>query len=96
MAQVKQVVEQYLPGFRDAEIRYSKPHLRNAGQDHKDAAVQFGAKSQPDILPARSVITLRKQVKTLKDDAKPGYLHQHFARLTLDGEGKVIKMAISR
>jgi hypothetical protein len=30
------------------------------------------------------------------DGTKPGYLHQHFARLTLDGEGKVIKMAVSR
>jgi hypothetical protein len=87
---VKQVVEQYLPGMADASLLYSHEHTDCDGEDHKCPQVDLHVKSTTSKQPSRRVVTLSKQVK------KDQLTHPMFARLTLDGQGKVVKLAVSR
>jgi tetratricopeptide (TPR) repeat protein len=86
--QVKAVVKQYLPGMSDAQILYSHEHLECTG--HDCPTHQLGAKSAPAKKPTRKVVTLSKKYE------KGSGTHQQHARITLDEEGKMIKLAVSR
>jgi hypothetical protein len=96
MAQVKRFVEEYLPGFKDAELAFSRPHLDCAGQDHDSPASKITAKSLPKGSLDRNVITLKKQIITPPSDTTSSHTHRHFARLTLDEDGTIVKLAVSR
>lgn len=86
--QVKSVVKQYLPGMGDAQVLYSHEHLTCEGHD---CPTHFlGAKAIPDQTPNRKVVTLSKQF-----DRGQCVHHQH-ARITINAEGKMIKLAVSR
>jgi hypothetical protein len=87
---VKRVVEQYLPGMSDAKFIYSREHRTCDGTSHDCPTSQMNIKSNSGESPSRRVVTLSKQVQT------DGHIHPHFARLTLDHQGKVVKLAISR
>ena len=50
----------------------------------------MGAKGHPKHIPNRRVVTLSKQVSS--DDRQ----HPHFARVTFDRNGKMVKLAVSR
>jgi tetratricopeptide (TPR) repeat protein len=80
---VRHVVAQYLPGMEDARLRYSQE--RTEGQ-----ANVLGAKSQTVVHTGRNLVTLSKQV------ARSEHIHNHYARLTLDAHGNLVKLAISR
>ncbi len=90
IAHVKTVVEQYLPGMRGAHLTMSQEHAQCKGEGHTCPTCQLGPKSRPNRKPKRRVVTLSKQI------TRAQYTHEAFARLTLDKDGKVVKMAVSR
>ena len=90
MAHVKQVVEEYLPGMRDAQLSLSHTHAECDCQGHDCPTQQLSAKNKPAEQPDRQVVILSKSVVRAKR------VHASFARVTLNKEGKMIKLAVSR
>ena len=89
MEKVRLVVAQYLPGMTHAA---SKVHRQRCGCDSSDhicLAHKAGVKAASPA-PETTVITLSKQI-----DAG-AVRHRHFARLTLDRNGRILKLAVSR
>ncbi|RME08248.1 MAG: hypothetical protein D6803_01700 [Anaerolineae bacterium] len=85
---VRQAVAHYLPGMEKARITLCREHLDCEG--HSCPSGQLGAKTRPDSPPRRKVVVLSQK----RHDAYR--VHPTFARLTLDEEGKVVKLAVSR
>jgi hypothetical protein len=90
LTHVKQVVAQYLPGMQGAQVTLSHEHTDCDCEGHYCPTAQFGAKARPERTPNRRVVTLSKSVPSEKR------AHPSFARLTLDQQGKVVKLAVSR
>jgi hypothetical protein len=84
MAQVKQIVEQYLPGLKGAHYTVSKQYATQISQSFSKARV-----SQP-LESERTVVVVSKEYKVTN------HMHHHYARMTFDNKGKVIKLAVSR
>lgn len=80
---VRHVVTQYLPGMEDARLQYCQE--RTEGQANGSSA-----KSQASVHTGCNLVTLSKQV------ARSEHIHNHYARLTLDANGNLVKLAISR
>jgi len=80
--QVKQIVDQYLPGLRDAELTFARQRI-NLSDDAM-------AKDRKDAQTHRLVVTLSKKTQI------SNRTHRHYARMTLDPHGKVLKLSISR
>jgi hypothetical protein len=87
---LKQIVKQYLPGLVDARLTISQERALCNGRTHQCPTAQMGSASQPRQAPARRVVTLTKQVM------KATTVHKHYARLTLDAEGRLVKLVVSR
>lgn len=95
---VKNVVEQYLPGMEGARLTLSNEHINCEFIQPKSAyhCTSFEATpgkkrdSQSPYHLARKVVTLSKQVPNTT------HIHQHYARITLDAEGKLVKLVVSR
>jgi len=85
MAQVKSVVEQYLPTMSGANIAVHQETLPT-----RNGTSQAGKAKSGEHKPGHSVVVLSKQVRQSK------HVHNSFARLTLDGDGKVVKITVSR
>jgi hypothetical protein len=96
LAQVKTIVEQYLPGMADANVHYSKTNPDCLGKDHTCPTSLNRTKSRIPNFSERNVITLSKHVKKSIPDTGVTQTHHHFARLTIDGDGNLIKMVVSR
>jgi len=90
LSYVKHVVSQYLPGMADAEVVLTQEHTDCGGAGHSCPTSQLGAKARPAHPPSRQVVTLSKQVQ------KSAFMHHHYARLTLDSQGKLVKLVVSR
>jgi hypothetical protein len=84
MAQVKQIVEQYLPGLKGAHYTVSKQYATTV-----TASFSKGKVSRP-LETERTVVTVSKQYQVTN------HLHSHYARMTFDQRGKVVKLAVSR
>jgi tetratricopeptide (TPR) repeat protein len=80
---VRHVVTQYLPGMEDARMHYCQERTEGT-QDGNPA------KSHTTAHTGRKLVTLSKQV------ARSERIHNHYARLTLDARGNLVKLAISR
>lgn len=89
LAQVKSVVANYLPGMQGAELSVSEQHGECRGQGHLCPTAQLGAKDQP-VHPHHKVVMLSKKVSYAK------HIHPHFARMTMDEHGKLIRLSVSR
>jgi hypothetical protein len=91
--QVKSIMANYLPGMEDADLRVHQQTCSCSGKDHNCPTAQF-ARKNPDIhenSQRRFVqVTLSKRISTADHD------HPRFARLTLNPNGKVIKLVVSR
>jgi len=87
---VKNIVEQYLPGMRDAQLSLSHEHAECCCDGHVCPTSQLGTKVRPEMDPGRRVVTLTKQM------VRARHVHETFARVTLDKEGKVVKLTVSR
>jgi hypothetical protein len=90
MDYVKHIVSQYLPGMADAKLSLTQEHASCQGEAHSCPTAQIGSKGTPSQTPQRKVVTLSKQVQ------RGSGLHQHYARLTLDSQGKLVKLVVSR
>lgn len=96
LASVKQVVEQYLPGMRGAQISCSPTHAGCSGKNHSCPTSQLTCKSNSEEKINRRVVTLSKKVESKNGKSAKPIIHNHYARLTLDSKYKIIKMAVSR
>ncbi len=86
---VHSIVAQYLPTMVDADCSLHSQHRGcDDHEDHCCPSQQIGMKTVGENEAV--VVTLSKQVS---DGSR---LHPHFARMTLDEGGKVIKLAVSR
>jgi hypothetical protein len=90
LQRVKAILSQYLPGMVDAQCRIFPQHHGCNGIDHTCPTHQLGIKRLDSSSKDNLVVSFSKQVRdgTLQ--------HQHYARLTLDPSGKVLKLAVSR
>jgi hypothetical protein len=96
LAQVKVFVEQYLPGMTDANVKYSRTQTSCSGEGHSCATSLINSKLKSDITIEHNVVTLSKRVDKSASKSKSGKIHHHYARLTVDDNGKLIKLAVSR
>ncbi|MGW8249540.1 MAG: C25 family cysteine peptidase, partial [Anaerolineales bacterium] len=93
---VKNVVEQYLPGMAGSQLTLSYEHVDCDAIQPKQASGTF-AEQPVDHLTAQKPYQLARKVVTLsKDIPNSTHLHHHYARLTLDAQGKLVKLAVSR
>jgi hypothetical protein len=81
---VKHVVEQYLPGMRDAKI------------DFRRESVPLNPESPGPSGKSSRITRERKLVILSKSIAHSNQIHKHYARLTLDEQGKLVKLVVSR
>jgi tetratricopeptide (TPR) repeat protein len=89
-ARVKSIVAQYLPGMSDASCRIHPQHCGCDGLDHICPTHQLGIKAAGAAESGTLVVTF---AKTVPDGRLQ---HNHYARLTLDRSGKILKLAVSR
>lgn len=85
MTQVKTIVEQYLPGLKDAKYSVAKQYASQVN----DTAM--GSKTTQALETERTVVTVSKEYQVAN-----ARKHFHYARLTIDNKGKVVKLAVSR
>lgn len=109
MDSVRQVVSQYLPGMANAQIVYStqrtisesEAHSRPEDQDantfemgngKKDSAHNKSSANEKSESknPLRRFVTLSKQIPNTHG------VHAQIAKLTLDDQGKLVKLVVSR
>jgi len=87
LSTVKAVVKEYLPGMQGSQASFSHEHINCSGHDcrlpHRHAKVA-------GLAPTRSLVTLSKKVHSAQR------LHPQYARITMDAQGKVVKLAVSR
>ncbi len=82
MNYVKHVVEQYLPGMRDAQVDFRRESVPTE-------RVRPASKGRP-VIRERKLVILSKSV------SHTDHVHKHYARLTLDEQGKLVKLVVSR
>jgi hypothetical protein len=91
LGRVKSIVSRYLPGMADADyrIKHQQPGLM---QENVPLSTSHSStnKAHRQTSPQTTVITLAKNIP------EGPHRHQHYARLTLDSTGKVLKLAVSR
>jgi tetratricopeptide (TPR) repeat protein len=87
---VKHVVAQYLPGMEDAHLTFSEEQAECKSPHHLCPTSQLQAKHHVKNQPSRKLITLSKKVTRSK------HVHNQYARLTLDANGKLVKLVVSR
>lgn len=95
IAHLKSVVAQYLPGMNDAEVNLYHQHQTcanlcgNCGSGKSCCLSQASAKTPATIKTQRRVVTLSKNFERAQ------HIHRQYARLTLDDQGKIVKMVVS-
>jgi hypothetical protein len=89
---VKHVVKRYLPGMEDAEMVLSTEKKGNNWEG--DLAQVKGKKIHAEVFPQRHVVTLSKKHEIPRNGGKT--VHRHYARVTFDKSGKMVKLAVSR
>lgn len=90
MAKVKQMVEPYLPGLNTAQVHYSRIHTECSGKNHTCPTSEIHMATKPQARSGRMVVSLSKSVSSAN------ITHAHYARVTLDSRGKMVKLAVSR
>lgn len=84
ISQAKELVKEYLPGIEYAEVRITQQRMRQ-GKSYSTGS--DGKKYQH---PERVVVSFSKQFSQSEKT------HMQYARVTMDKQGKVIKLAVSR
>jgi tetratricopeptide (TPR) repeat protein len=90
MAQVKEIVNQYLPGLRDAEFSLNLQSCTCKNENTQCTGCKISAKGPAFRNQKRVVVTLTKEFRGHKGT------HHMYARMTLDPNGKVLKISSSR
>jgi hypothetical protein len=89
-ARLKSIVSQYLPGMQGATCTIHTQHDGCDADDHTCPSHQLGMKGLPQRGSQPMVVTLSKTIQAGDRN------HPHYARLTMDQAGKVLKLAVSR
>ncbi len=90
LREVKQMVEAYLPGLEEAEVVVSQERSHCDGNTHSCPTAQMNGKTQSTRDSERVVVTISKKVRVAQS------VHRHYARATLNSQGKLVKLAVSR
>ena len=90
LASVKEILEPYLPGIDKARIHICQQQPECTGDDHRCPSADLGQKVHHPEVSENVVVTISKEVKMAQ------YNHTQFARVTLDPQGKMVKLAISK
>jgi hypothetical protein len=90
LAKIKQVVEPYLPGVSNALVHYSRVHTVCDGKNHTCPTSEIHSHNKSHNRSGKMVVSISKSYQSANRT------HAHYARVTLDGKGKMIKLAISR
>jgi len=90
MAKIKQAVEPYLPGLNNVQMHYSRVHMECNGKYHICPTSEIHLKGKPQARSGKMVVSISKAVTS------SNRTHSHFARVTLDGKGKMVKLSVSR
>jgi hypothetical protein len=96
ISQLKGIVAQYLPGMDDAQVSLYHEHQTCAhlcghcGTGKPCSLSQAAAKNPTPLKSQRRVVTLSKNFERAR------HTHRQYARLTLDENGKIVKMVVSR
>jgi tetratricopeptide (TPR) repeat protein len=90
LSEVKALLESYLPGLETADIHINAQHeVCNSGS-HRCPTHELGEKVRYPKKTHNVVVTFSKQYTQAQ------HTHTHYARVTLDSHGKMVKLAISR
>ena len=90
MNSIREVVVKYLPDMQGAEIKVSNEPTACSGNGQDCPNHQLFGKAVPVKTPNRRTVTLRKSFHSSERKLT------QFARLTLNGDEKVVKLVISR
>jgi hypothetical protein len=86
---IRQAIKAYIPEMCDAEMEMLASKSRCSGTAGQCPSCQMKGNPSPHN-PSRRMVMISKQVK------KAEHVHTHLARLTLDTQGKIVKLSISR
>jgi hypothetical protein len=84
---VKEALEPYLPGLDTARVSVSQQILSSNG-DNKTGTGANG--TNVEKREGNVVVTVEKEIKVAN------LTHHHFARISLDSQGKMVKLSLSR
>jgi hypothetical protein len=90
LGNVKQILKQYLPGMTDAQLTYCQERGQCGGNGHNCPTSQLEVRAYSQGHSPRSLITINKNV------TRENRSHPQYARLTLNREGKLVKLVVSR
>jgi len=91
VAEAKQLLKEYLPGVENAEVSVAQEYqVDKAYFRRKGFGGEVSSRTYAKGNAGRTVITVRKEAKS------NSRTHHHYARVTMDRNGKMVKLAISR
>jgi Flp pilus assembly protein TadD len=90
MSKVRSIVSDYLPGMADAICKINPQHQMCNGVDHVCPTHQLKLQKEVTGDQPTVVVSFSKHISVGQNR------HPHYARLTLDKHGKVLKLAVSR
>jgi tetratricopeptide (TPR) repeat protein len=90
MSKVRSIVADYLPGMTDAICKINPQHPVCNGGDHICPTNQLKLQKDASGDQTTVVVSFSKHIAVGRNR------HPHYARLTLDKHGKVLKLAVSR
>jgi hypothetical protein len=90
LAKVKRTLSSYLPGVETAEMTISTQHIGCDSKHHRCPTGDIGPKSRTKTVRGQTVLTFAKQIRISQR------MHYSYARVTLDANGKLMKLVVSR
>jgi hypothetical protein len=84
--EAKKIASQYLPGLSEGEVLVSQQHLEYEMKTRGNQSIRKRVSEST----GQVVVTIHKQYRAGR------YNHQHFARVTFNKQGKMVKLALSR
>jgi hypothetical protein len=101
MDSVRRVVAKYLPGMSDAQLAYARERAQCKRGDGSCSNCQARKVDRPTGKlnasgKTRQAQVQRQRVTLSKQVSRSEGVHTHYARLTLDERGKLVKLVVSR
>jgi hypothetical protein len=87
---IESIVSKYLPGMQSAVCRIHNQQITCHDGNDIFPGQSVNSKATTKVAGGMMVVTLSKQIQSGE------HKHPHYARLTLDKQGKVLKLAVSR
>lgn len=86
----KQAVEPYLPGLDRLEVQMKPQYMEVVAKMHRGRRVNLGKQAAQKQYADRTVVIFKRQVQIAE------HTHLRYARVTINKDGKLMKMAVSR